>query len=498
MATLSNKSVKAGLPGVVSYINNPDKVAAKDGLARALEYIHGEHSIERLYSHGHNGCSCNPELAVQQFRACESRYRDRKGGAREAGLTDGKSPTIAEHIFISFPEEENVPYETQCEITDKLCKSDILKDFYAVSNRHYNTDNDHTHLLVSNYAKDGSRKLCINNHKRQELRRELNRICALEYGLSVIDTPALRYKNTEYEAFIRSLVEDGRVKVYAPSDYKKQYPKDEFGRWMLQQVKAGRVLVAKGQSKNRPGVSQADAYKRWIVEQPDFTRDVDKQAAKRKPYVLISDEQAETKAARAYYWDKRYRSSQYPKYYYAVRLYDEDGHRKSTLRLMIELMLVVMDKEYLLMDFSKVQDQGDKREKFFASTNWDIQRGYDAMHFQEMHGVRTPAELTNRIAEVGTALSEVRQGKAYYTNALKQNENDYYAKLKVEKLTAQETQLRKDYHDLKFIESHNAEAMYALERLIRQTEGPRRLDDILAKVQSVQSKEGVDFGRSGR
>jgi hypothetical protein len=438
MATLSNKSIKGGLPGVVSYINNPDKLTPKDGLARALEYIHGEHSIERLYCHGHNGCSCNPELAIQQFRIGEARYRARKGGAKEAGLAEGKQPTIAEHIFISFPTEENVPYATQVEIADKLCRSKHLKDFYAVSNRHFNTDNDHTHLLVSNYAKDGSRKLCITGTKRKELRKDLNRICALDYGLSVIDSPELRFKDPDYEAFIRSLVEGGKVNVYAPADYEKQYPKDEFGRWMLQQVRAGRVRVAEGQSKNRPGLSQADAYKRWIVEQPDFERAVDKQAAKRKPYVLISDELAETRAARAYYWDKRYRSSQYPKYYYAVRIYDEDGHRKSTLRLMIELMLVVMDKEYLLMDFSNVQDMGDKREKFFASTNRDIQRGYDAMHLQEVHGVRTTAELDSRIEQVGTELSEVRQGLAYYTRALSRERTVYNAN-KVKYLTEQET-----------------------------------------------------------
>lgn len=496
MATLSNKSIKGGLPGVVSYINNPEKLTPKDGLARALDYIHGEHSIERLYCQGHNGCSCNPDLAVQQFRASEARYRARKAGAKEAGLTDGKTPTVAEHIFISFPTEENVPYKTQVEIADKLCRSKYLKDFYAVSNRHFNTDNDHTHLLVSNYAKDGSRKLCLTNSKRKELRKELNRICALDYGLSVIDSPELRYKNPDYEAFIRSLVEGGKVNVYAPADYEKPYPKDEFGRWMLQQVRAGRVLVAEGQSKNRPGVSQAQAYKRWIAEQPDFTRAVDKQAAKRKPYVLISDEQAETKAARAYYWDKRYRSSQYPKYYYAVRLYDEDGHRKSTLHLMIELMLVVMDKEYLLWTPTG-QDMGDRREKFFASTNWDIQKGYDAMHLQEVHGVRTPAELESRIAQVGTALSEVRQGKAYYTRALELDPCLYNAD-KVKQLTAQEDSLRKEYHDLKFIESYSTKAQYELERLIMQEQGPRSLDDILAKVQARQTQGGVDFGRNGR
>ena len=203
MATLANKSIKATLSAVFKYNNNPDKNSPRvDGLARAAAYIHGDHSVERLYSRGHNGCSCNPKLAIEMFRACERKYREKKGGAKESGLgryemepnkyakkfgkpgvlnENGKvwvekQPVIAEHLFLSFPPEENVSYEMQCEIADRLCESPLLKDFYAISNRHYNTDNDHSPILVSNFSKDGSKKLSLTKTKRQELRKELDRI----------------------------------------------------------------------------------------------------------------------------------------------------------------------------------------------------------------------------------------------------------------------------------------------------------------------------------
>jgi hypothetical protein len=42
------------------------------------------------------------------------------------------------------------------------------------------------------------------------------------------------------------------------------------------------------------------------------------------------------------------------------------------------------------------------------------------------------------------------------------------------------------------------DAAYEIERLIRQEQEPRRLDDILAKVQARQTQVAVDIGRNGR
>lgn len=474
MATLANKSIKATLPSVVKYNNNPDKNLPPDGLVAAAAYIRGEHSIERLYSRGHNGCSGNPEVAIEQFRMSEALYREKKCGARESGLADGKTPTIAEHIFISFPPEENVSYDLQCEIADKLCASPLLKDFYALSNRHYNTDNDHSHILVSNFSKDGSRKLCLNKNKRAELQKELNRIC-VGYGLSIIDNPALRRKDAEYEAFVRECV--GKVTVYAPSDYERQY-NDNFGKWMEIQIEEGNVIVAEGQKHN--------SYEQWVAMHNDFIRAKDKKAAQKAEAVLISKKQAEEKAARIYYYQEQFKRNGY---YYAVRLYDKDGNRKPLIQLMFELLyLVVTNEEYIYLTDIKGLPLGEY-EKATWSNNKQLQASYDAMHFAEVHGVRTLRDLQTRIQAVGTELSEVRQGIAYYTNR-----GDEYGRLKVEKLREQEERLKKEYRELKHVEAHKAKMEYEIERYIRSG---KSLDDLLASAKSraTQQKNARGYER---
>lgn len=461
MATLDNKSVRGTLKAVFKYNDNPDKNRPPDGLCVAAAYISGGHSIEKLYSRGHNGCSGTTDVAIQQFHACEKLYRQNKAGAREAGLADNKQPIIAEHLFLSFPNKENVSYELQCDIVDELCASPLLKDFYAMSNRHWNTDNDHSHILVCAFSKDGTRKLGMNNTKRNALRKELDRIC-VRRGLSIIDDPALRHNDPEREKFVRQAV--GKVDVYAPADYKQLYnPERSFDRWMLSQIAAGNVLVAEGVSKNRK-CNQSKAYKRWIASQDHFSREKDAEAAKAEQAILLHEKNANEKAARAYYWDERYR---YNNYLYAVSLYDRDGRRKPLLYLMIELILVATNNEYLLMDF---HDMGDKREKFFASTNWKIQNGYNAMHFREKHGIYTPNELDCSIKMVGTELAELRQGLAYYKKAYEINPANDYAKFKVENLERRIAERKQAYRELKFVEKHIYDEPMALDDLIGMAE----------------------------
>ena len=448
----------------MKYNNNPSKNLPPDGLVAAAAYIRGEHSVERIYSRGHNGCSGNPDVAIEQFKTSEYLYRQKKCGAKESGLAEGKTPTIAEHIFMSFPPEENVSYQEQCEIADELCKSPILRDFYALSNRHYNTDNDHSHILVSNYSKDGSKKLCLNKTKRHELQKELNRICASR-GLSIIDNPALRYKDPEYENFVRGCV--GKVTVYAPADYERQYT-DSFGKWMTEQIEQGNVLVADGK--------RHDNYKEWVAARKQLIRSKDKKAAKMKEAVLISEQQKETKAARVYYWQEQFKKNGY---YYAVRMYDDEGNRKPLIQLTFELLyLIITQEEYIYLSDLKGLEPGEN-EKVYWRNNKLLQDSYDAMHFAEEQGVRTPAELQARIQAVGTELSEVRQGIAYYTNR-----GDEYGRLKVNKLREQEERLKRDYRQLKHIESQKAKMEYEIERYIYNNKENMSLEDLLRNAQA--------------
>lgn len=466
MATLDNKAIRGSVSGAVRYINHPDKNMPPDGLLRASAYIRQG----RPCSRGHNGCSNNPDVAIQQFKACELLYRQKKAGAREAGLADGKQPITAEHFFLSFPSDEEVSHDTQCEIVDKLCSSEILRDFYAMSNRHWNTDNDHSHILVCNTSKDGSHKLGMNNKKRNALRKELDRIC-VDYGLSIIDDPALRHNDPEREAFVRGCV--GKVKVYAPADYRKIYdPCRKYDNWMLEQIAAGKVEVAAGVSKNRH-CTQEEAYERWIVEQQGFLREKDKKAAKEKKAVLIRE--GDVKAARVYYWDPKYKRNGC---YYGVRWYYDDGSRKPSLVVLIELLLVVRanEEQYFLERYPQAD---------FGPTNWKVQNALDTLRYREEQDVRTPVELAERIADVGNSLAEARQGLTYYMNA----PDSPFARKKIKDLEEQIQKLKKDYHDLKFIESHEAQCRVEIERYFWENEGKHTLDDLINRACDAQNAQ---------
>lgn len=557
MATLDNKSIKKTLSAVVKYNNNPDKNRPTDGLFAAAAYIRGEHSVERLYSRGHNGCSGNPELALEQFNACEDLYYKKKGGAREAGLAEGKRPIIAEHLFMSFPPEEEVSYDTQCEIADKLCASPLLKDFYAISNRHYNTDNDHSHILVSNYSKDGSRKLSMNKTKRNELRKELDRIC-VSYGLSIIDDPALRRNDPEREQFVRDLVCNSTVNIYAPADYERVYNKSrEFDRWMLEQIRAGRVKVADDVSKNRAwdeqqeryrSLTQEEAYRKWIAQQELIIRDKEKKAADQRLYVYLKEEdKKKKKARRIYYWDDRYRSSKYPDCTYAVRRYDNRGYRKPFINIIIELTFSVSINEE---NYYKERNPNAKpRTAYFGPPAKEAQALMDSLRYMRDQNIQTPIELDDRIGQVGRELSEVRKGLAYYKKTV-ENCKDIddaitafiqmettkkmngslteeeqmifneayrimaanhcttlpdrldlskrmdYAKKKVNQLQEHEKRLKKDYHDLKFIESHNSDIQNRIEYYTYRNQDSHSLNDLISRAQPEKTDRQTDYDKN--
>lgn len=571
MATLDNKSIRSTLPALFRYTNNPDKNLPPDGLAAAAAYIRGEHSVERLYSRGHNGCSGNSQLAIQQFRACEKLYRQKKGGAKEAGMgryemdpqkyskefgvpihevpinENGKVwvdklPIIAEHFFLSFHTSESIPYNIHGEIIDKLCASEPLRDFYAVSNSHWNTDEEHDHIIVSNFSKDGSKKLSMNNAKRNELRKELDRICALEYGLSIIDDPYLRWQDPEREEFIRQLVNAGEVDVYAPADYEKQLkPHRPYDRWMLEQIRAGRVKVAEGVSKNRH-CTQEEAYRKWIAQMEDFNREVDKQAAKKEPERLLTfEETKDPKVTRIYYWEYRYRSIKYPDHYHAVRIYDEFGRKRTILELLIMLAILYAKQEGIIpTPYEELEHR-----TIIMHRDWKAQNAMDLIRYQREQGVRTPDELQSRIQAVGTDLAEAKRGLAYYKKAVENGkelkqaataffrlakvrkeralteeeemvakeayrimcahkcykredvyefiDRDHYSRRKVEDLEEQVKKLKKDYHDLKFIEAHIDDARREIE--CRMYTG-QSLDDLIQAAESMKEppkERSVDF-----
>lgn len=229
MATMSFQPIHASPIKAARYIANPDKVVPSGDVQRVLSYMRDGH-IERAYTFGHNGCSANIELAIQQFGFAQLKYNElhsAKGRStaevkftisdyakrKHIDINDKKKlekmlsgvnhdekyvyikkePILAQHCFLSFPEFEHPSPDELRKITDELMHSDTLSRFYAISAAHYNTDNAHIHLLISNFAKDGSRTISMNNKRIREIRAELDRIC-VSHGYSIIENSEMRQK----------------------------------------------------------------------------------------------------------------------------------------------------------------------------------------------------------------------------------------------------------------------------------------------------------------
>ena len=238
MATMSFQPIHASPIKAARYIANPDKVVPSGDVQRVLSYMRDGH-IERAYTFGHNGCSANIELAIQQFGFAQLKYDElhsAKGRStaevkftiqdyakkKHVDINDKeklekmlsgvnhdekyvyikKEPILAQHCFISFPEFEHPSPEELRKITDELMHSATLNRFYAISATHYNTDNTHIHLLISNFAKDGSRTISMNNKRIREIRADLDRIC-VSHSYSIIENTEMKQKcGAEYAEWV--------------------------------------------------------------------------------------------------------------------------------------------------------------------------------------------------------------------------------------------------------------------------------------------------------
>ena len=215
---------------------------------------------------------------------------------------------------------------------------------------------------------------------------------------------------------------------------------------------------------------------------------------------------------------------------------------------MVELMFFVMVQEQLAFNI-RYYGVG-KTEITTFKQNKELQATFDCMRISEEQGVRTFSEVDACIRQVGTDLSEVRQGLKYYTNAVERGDElyqairtfntmeahlkkngaltaeeqmihaeakrvmaahncteplqigqffnkRYFAEKKVKDLTAQEQKLRKDYHDLKFIESHSAYLDESIEYYIYQNNDAKDLNDLIAraetKTKSAETRSAPGF-----
>ena len=295
MATMSFQPIHASPIKAARYIVNPDKVVPAGDVQRVLSYMRDGH-IERAYTFGHNGCSANIELAIQQFGLAQLKYNElhsakgRSTAEVKFAISDyakkkhidvndekklekmlsgvnhdekyvyiKKEPILAQHCFLSFPEFEHPSPDELRKITDELMHSDTLSRFYAISAAHYNTDNAHIHLLISNFAKDGSRTISMNNERIREIRAELDRIC-VSHGYSIIENSEMRQKcGTKYSEWVDEVIKGCCITVIPENggSFTKQGRSKKGSYHLSQKAKSDEKAKKTAEMSNRDKKRQA-------------------------------------------------------------------------------------------------------------------------------------------------------------------------------------------------------------------------------------------------
>jgi len=266
MATISSRPIHSTAKATAEYIANIYKIIPPEDLHNVLNYMIGEHGLCRKYTIGINGCSSNIDLAVKQFDFYRGQYEAKHPNRRNqynevrynlqdylkahkidkadakavqriiksADAYDGenvifrKKPVLAHHMFLSFPVNEHPSQSEFFEIIHDLFSDPLLKDFGAISCLHYNTDNLHAHILVSNYARDGSCTLSLKNKKMYLIRGALDKIL-YKHGLSIIDSSAVRYYcGPDYIKWLDNVIAEKKVQVIAENG--ASYNKAGWGR----------------------------------------------------------------------------------------------------------------------------------------------------------------------------------------------------------------------------------------------------------------------------
>ncbi len=209
MASLRYSQIRATPGNTIHYIANKDKMLSPrtHDVHNVLSYMGEPESCERVYAFSHH-CSSNPNLAAKQMELYRARYYESKGcQPREKEL-------LGLHFFQSYTEEDNPSEAVMDEIARKLCEHPLLRDHAAFGAHHYDKAHRHTHLFVSNFSAAGKqKKLCMRYEDYNDLRKYANHLC-VAHGLSVIDLPALRYRDPEYSAWIDGVIAGGQITVH--------------------------------------------------------------------------------------------------------------------------------------------------------------------------------------------------------------------------------------------------------------------------------------------
>lgn len=376
MAILRYTQIKTSPGCTIHYIANKQKIVSAESVYCVLNYMGEPDSTERVYAFGRH-CSSNPDLAEKQIALYRVRYfESKKGGVQ--GLKEGDEELLGLHFFMSYTEADSPTEYIMNKIAMKIAMHPKLKDFAVFSANHFDRKHLHTHFFISAYSAEGKpRKLCMTKKDFNEIRRYANKLC-VEYGLSIIDLSALRYKNPEYSAWVDSVIAEGKVTVHPETKEHKKWPKQKiptrnlYYKW--KQESAERAV--------EEGKLLTESQRNWktFEEKYFYTVDGDKN---RRWYVS---------------GDPRQR-------FYTVSRVSANGYIRSDLELTVQFVLFVAQTEG---KFIHKKDPYLWLE-YHAKVDKSLQGMFDYMATANKLNIDKAEQIYDRIEDVGKQMNALRR-----------------------------------------------------------------------------------------
>ncbi|MGG0939192.1 relaxase/mobilization nuclease domain-containing protein [Brevibacillus centrosporus] len=165
---LSSDSEAMSLSQVIEYAKNPEKTSLAD--EKMLEYISNEAKAALV-----TGLNCDPELAVDQFRATKKLWKKNEG-------------VQVHHVIQSFSPDDPLTPEEAHEIGVKLAER-IAPGFEIVVATHIDKQHLHNHIVINSVSFETGKKYHSSKGHLYKIREISNELCA-EKGLAVLPDKA--------------------------------------------------------------------------------------------------------------------------------------------------------------------------------------------------------------------------------------------------------------------------------------------------------------------
>jgi hypothetical protein len=235
--------IKGSYVQALSYIANPMKTEAKDGIVAELEDVldyvsNGEKTNQKYYV---TGINCDPDSAAESFRKTKIAF----------GKSDG---VLAFHAIQSFkPGEVNAALTHQIGV--ELAAKMWGDKFEVVVCTHLDKDHPHNHFVVNSVSWVDGKKF-DNSRKDYQRFSSLSDDLARQYGLSVIDKPQGKSRHyaewksdQEYKPTIRSMIKEDIDYVISESESFKEFEINL--RKLGYEIKRGKYLAVKAPGGKR-------------------------------------------------------------------------------------------------------------------------------------------------------------------------------------------------------------------------------------------------------